>query len=89
MADALRMEALLLIPRAVALAVRPLTEAGLEPLVFKGPAVAARYPEPGLRPMDDIDLLLPAADHRRALDALAGAGWQVARAPASSTTTRC
>ena len=79
MADASRMEALLLLPRAVALAVRPLTDAGLEPVVFKGPAVAARYPEPGLRPMDDIDLLLPQADHRRALDALGQAGWQVAR----------
>ncbi len=79
MADASRMEALLLLPRAVALAVRPLTDAGLEPVVFKGPAVAARYPEPGLRPMDDIDLLLPQADHRRALDALGHAGWQVAR----------
>jgi len=73
------MEALLLLPRAVALAVRPLTDAGLEPVVFKGPAVAARYPEPGLRPMDDIDLLLPQADHRHALDALGHAGWQVAR----------
>jgi Uncharacterised nucleotidyltransferase len=79
MADAFRMEALLLLPRAVALAVRPLTDAGLEPVVFKGPAVAARYPEPGLRPMDDIDLLLPRADHRRALEALGQAGWQVAR----------
>ena len=29
--------------------------------------------------MDDIDLLLPQADHRRALDALGHAGWQVAR----------
>ena len=80
MAHASRMEALLLLPKAVALAVRPLTDAGLEPVVFKGPAVAARYPEPGLRPMDDIDLLLPKADHRRALDALGHAGWQVARA---------
>ena len=62
------------------LAVRPLTEVGLEPVVFKGPAVAARYPEPGLRPMDDIDLLLPRADHTRAIDALGHAGWQVARA---------
>ena len=78
MADAARMEALLLLPRTVALAVRPLTDAGLEPVVFKGPAVAARYPDPGLRPMDDIDLLLPEADHRRALDALGNAGWQVA-----------
>ena len=80
MADAFKMEALLLLPRAVALAVRPLTEVGLEPVVFKGPAVAARYPEPGLRPMDDIDLLLPRADHGRALEALGHAGWQVARA---------
>jgi hypothetical protein len=80
MADAFKMEALLLLPRAVALAVRPLTEVGLEPVVFKGPAVAARYPEPGLRPMDDIDLLLPRADHGRSLEALRHAGWQVARA---------
>ena len=80
MADAFRMEAALLLPRAVALAVRPLTNVGLEPVVFKGPAVAARYPEPGLRPMDDIDLLLPRADHGRSLEALRHAGWQVARA---------
>jgi hypothetical protein len=79
MADSSRMEAILLIPRAVALAVRPLTEAGLEPVVFKGPAVAARYPEPGLRPMEDIDLLLPRRDHQRALAALAAAGWRVVR----------
>ena len=76
MADAFRMEAVLLLPRAVALAVRPLTDVGLEPVVFKGPAVAARYPEPGLRPMDDIDLLLPRADHQHALEALGRAGWQ-------------
>ncbi len=79
LAEAYRMEAVLLLPRAVALAVRPLTDVGLEPVVFKGPAVAARYPEPGLRPMDDIDLLLPRADHHRALDALGRAGWRVTR----------
>jgi hypothetical protein len=79
MADAFRMEALLLIPRAVALAVRPLTGAGLEPVVFKGPAVATRYPGPGLRPMEDIDLLLPRPDHPRALRALGAAGWKVVR----------
>jgi hypothetical protein len=78
-AHAFKMEALLLLPRAVALAVRPLTDVGLEPVVFKGPAVAARYPEPGLRPMDDIDLLLPQADHQYALEALGRAGWQVTR----------
>ncbi len=78
-ADAYRMEALLLLPRAVALAVGPLTAAGLEPVVFKGPAVADRYPEPGLRPMEDIDLLLPRSDHPRALAALEAAGWRVTR----------
>jgi len=77
--DARRMEALLLIPAAVAQAVQPLNEAGLMPLVFKGPAVASRYPEPGLRPMGDIDLLLPVADHRRALEVLQEAGWRVVR----------
>jgi hypothetical protein len=79
MADTSRMEAILLIPRAVALAVRPLTDAGLEPVVFKGPAVAARYPEPGLRPTEDIDLLLPRRHHQHAMTALAGAGWRVVR----------
>jgi hypothetical protein len=78
-ADACRMEALLLVPHAVALSVQPLTEAGLEPLVFKGPAVAGRYPEPGLRPMGDIDLLLPVADHARALEVLRRAQWHVVR----------
>ncbi|HWD55303.1 MAG TPA: nucleotidyltransferase family protein [Acidimicrobiales bacterium] len=78
-ADAFAMEAMLLIPRAVALAVRPLTDVGLEPVIFKGPAVAARYPRPGLRPMEDIDLLLPRAHHARALEALASSGWRVER----------
>ena len=62
-ADAFAMEALLLIPHAMELAVSPLTAAALEPVVFKGPAVAARYPRPGLRPMEDIDVLLPRTDH--------------------------
>jgi hypothetical protein len=74
------MEALLLIPRAMELAVTPLIAAELEPVILKGPAVAGRYPRPGLRPMEDIDLLLPRADHARALTALAGAGWTLVRA---------
>jgi hypothetical protein len=78
-ADAFAMEGLLLIPRAVALSVRPLTDVGLEPVIFKGPAVAARYPRPGLRPMEDIDLLLPRAHHARALEALTASGWRVVR----------
>lgn len=79
LADTARMEEALLLPAAVSLAVQPLTDVGLQPVVFKGPAVAARYPAPGLRPMDDIDLLLPRSDHPRALDALGRAGWHVVR----------
>lgn len=78
-ADVCRLQARLLLPRAVALAVGPLVGAGLEPVVLKGPWVAQRYPEPGLRPMGDIDLLLPAGAHRSALGHLAGAGWELVR----------
>lgn len=78
-ADICRLQARLLLSRATALAVGPLVDAGLEPVVLKGPWVAQRYPEPGLRPMTDIDLLLPGAAHRDALAHLAGAGWQLVR----------
>ena len=47
---------------------------------MKGPAVAARYPAPGLRPMEDIDLLLPRRHHRAALATLTANGWEVVRA---------
>jgi hypothetical protein len=78
-AEVYRMEALLLLPRAVAMALEPLVSAGLEPVVLKGPSLAARYPEPGLRPMEDIDILLPPGDHPRALQLLETVGWSVAR----------
>ena len=70
---------LLVLPNAVATAVRPLLDAGLEPVVFKGPAVACRYPEPGLRPMGDIDLILPPELHQLGLAALQQAGWTIVR----------
>lgn len=79
-AEVQRMEALLLFPRAVAMALEPLTDGGLEPVVLKGPTLAARYPAVGLRPMEDIDVLLPPRDHPRALRLLAASGWEVARA---------
>lgn len=79
-AEVHRMEAHLLLPRAVSMALEPLTAGGLEPVVLKGPTLAARYPEPGLRPMSDIDVLLPARDHARALRLLDAAGWTVSRA---------
>ena len=90
-ADAFAMEALLLIPRAVALAIGPLTEAGLEPVVFKGPVITSRaIPQPGLRPMEDIDVLLPRADHRHTLAALRArpdGSW--CAPPTATSTTRC
>jgi Uncharacterised nucleotidyltransferase len=79
-AELLRFQAALFLSRAVAAAIQPLVEAGLEPVVFKGPALSMRYPAPGLRPMGDIDLILPIADHTKALAALRRCGWQVVRA---------
>src|SRR4051812_16491400 len=75
--DTRRAQAALLIPTAVATAVGPLTAEGLEPVIFKGPAVAVRYPAPGLRAMDDIDVLLPPAQHDRGVELLLQAGWRV------------
>lgn len=68
-------QAHILLPVVLARVVEPLRAAGLEPLIFKGPSVAARYPDPGLRPMDDIDVILPPDAHRAGIDALVRAGW--------------
>jgi hypothetical protein len=67
----------LLLPHALDLAVGPLRRGGLDPLVFKGPTLAARYPRPALRPMVDIDLILPTGSHDRAVGLLTRAGWSV------------
>ena len=53
-----------------------LAEAGIPAVALKGAWLAARaYPDPALRPMRDIDLLVPQADIGRAFDALLGAGY--------------
>lgn len=85
-ADALRrlamaqqLEAAVVVPMSVRLAVDPLTNAGMEPLVLKGPVLGQRYPAAGLRPMDDLDVLLPRHEHDRAVEVLTGAGWAVRR----------
>jgi putative nucleotidyltransferase-like protein len=41
--------------------------AGLEPMIFKGWAVARHYPKPHLRPVGDIDLCVPPGQHADAL----------------------
>lgn len=74
-----RAHAVMVLARAGPLALQPLADAGLEVLTFKGAALAERYPAPGLRPMDDVDLVLPPAQHGEAMRVLAEAGWRVAR----------
>ena len=70
-----RAQGVLLFPHAVKLAVQPLVDAGFEPLVFKGPALARRYPEAGLRPMDDLDVIVESHRHDDALRILLREGW--------------
>ncbi len=64
------------LPLAAATALDPLNAAGLQPLGMKGIAILERYPSPGFRPMDDIDLLLPRDLADRALPVLRNAGWR-------------
>lgn len=65
----------LLLPQALQLTLTPLAERGIEPLVFKGPALVDRYPARGLRPMDDIDVIVPERQHQEAVAALTASGW--------------
>ncbi len=66
----------LALPAAARAALGPLTQAGLTPLVLKGLALVGRYPQPGLRPMDDIDILLPRPLSYTAIRILRRAGWR-------------
>ncbi len=81
LADVQAMAEMLLLPNAMALAVAPLVDAGLEPVVLKGAALLDRYPAPGTRPMEDVDLLLPRSFHPQAVEVLRRVGWQVVRRP--------
>lgn len=61
-------------------AIKVLREAGMEPLALKGLGlIATAYPEPALRPMLDVDLLVGPKDFDRAASALLGAGWKPTR----------
>ena len=51
-----------------------LRDAGIEPILGKGWALARCYPSPSLRPMGDIDLYVPAALAERAQAALDATG---------------
>lgn len=70
---------------AAAPVVRALRETGASALVLKGLALAhAFYPHPGLRPMSDVDLLIPPSDSERARAALEALGWRIAEAEPDS-----
>jgi hypothetical protein len=59
--------------------------AGIQALVLKGAALSHLvYPEPGLRPMSDLDILVPASDLWRAQRLLADLGFD---APLPSSPT--
>ena len=79
--DSLRCKAQAMIvrPRLGSHVLGPLRAAGIQPMLIKGAAFAERYPGPGLRPMDDVDLLVRPDEHRRAADVLQRAGWRTTR----------
>src|SRR5205814_5284499 len=55
-----------------------LAEAGIQAMLLKGvPLALLYYPQPGLRPMADVDLLVRAGEARSALTALRDAAWRV------------
>ena len=50
---------------------------GIKAICFKGPWMAFRaYPDPGSRPVGDIDLCIQKRDYREAVAALETAGWR-------------
>ena len=60
--------------------VNGLESAGIPTLLLKGAALSPQfYRDTGVRPMGDIDLLVPYPRARAALDRLTGLGWQVTR----------
>ncbi|HWW54747.1 MAG TPA: nucleotidyltransferase family protein [Acidimicrobiales bacterium] len=78
-ADAMRSQAhaLLILPELAPRVLVPLAQAGLTPLVYKGAALVDRYPAPGLRPMDDVDLILPREEVDAAVAVLQRVGWRI------------
>jgi len=62
---------------------RGLAAAGIDALVLKGAGLAIRhYADPGLRPMGDVDILVPLARARAAMDVLRALGLRaLARFP--------
>jgi hypothetical protein len=70
--------------RLAAEAVAALAAAGVPVILLKGASYAGHlYEDPALRPMTDLDLMVPAADHPRAIRALGACGYRPERKPGS------
>lgn len=68
--------------RAARPLVQALHEAGIDSLLLKGAALSlAAYPKVSMRPMSDLDLLVPRAQAREAMATLLEAGWLPAFEP--------
>jgi hypothetical protein len=62
--------------RSAAAALRELAQAGIATMVLKGAALAVLYyRDVGLRPMDDVDVLVPTHQAGAAIDVLRQLGW--------------
>ncbi|HXJ84379.1 MAG TPA: nucleotidyltransferase family protein [Candidatus Methylomirabilis sp.] len=67
--------------RSAAVVVRELRRRGIDAMLLKGAALTLlHYRDPGLRPMDDVDILVRTHQWRPAVDTLTGLGWRP-RAP--------
>jgi hypothetical protein len=63
--------------------------AAIPALVMKGAALCQLvYPEPGLRPMSDIDILVPPSQARRAQQVLVGLGFHAPQPPEAAFSHR-
>lgn len=59
-------------------ALRVFEQAGIRTMLLKGvPLALAHYAHPALRPMSDVDMLVPAQDARRAVALLRAQGWTI------------
>ncbi len=87
-ATASALEALAL-ARALEEALLALESESVPAIVLKGPVIAERfYPDPGLRPYRDIDLLVPLAAHERVAALCARLGYAVAEDHGGPTAAR-
>ncbi len=71
--------------RRAAGAVARLSEAGIETMVLKGASLSLlAYDSPGVRPMDDVDVLVPIGRRVEAVEVMRAAGWRPEKADAEA-----